>query len=249
MKKIKAVIIDDEKLGRDLIREYLQKHSEVLVQAECKDAHEAIAAINTFDPDLLFLDIQMPEINGFELLQMLDKIPHIIFSTAYDQYAIKAFEINAVDYLLKPYTQERFDKALQRVKTQIVSDNYVDQNIIKLIQDITPVKKYLKRILVKENDSIQIINTDDICWIEAKEDYVSIHTKNDEFLFNQSLSNLETKLNPELYIRVHRSYIINLEAVEKLQNWSNNRLKCLLTDGNEIVISRSGTKRLKRMMK
>ncbi len=249
MKKIKSIIIDDEQLGRDLIKEYLQNHPEVIIQAECKDAHEAISAIEKFDPDLLFLDIQMPEINGFELLQMLDKIPHIIFSTAYNQYAIKAFEVNAVDYLLKPYTQERFDKALRRVESQIKNDSKTDQNIENLIKDIVSTKKYLKRILVKESDKVIMINTGDIYWIEAMEDYVNLHTKSKEYLFNQSLSTLETKLEPDLFIRVHRSYIINLEAVKELQTWSNNRLKCILVDGNEIILSRSGTKRLKRMMK
>lgn len=249
MNKIKAIIVDDEELGRDLIREYLQEHPEVIVKAECKDAHEAISAIDKFDPDLLFLDIQMPEINGFELLQMLDKIPHIIFSTAYNQYAIKAFEVNAIDYLLKPYTQERFDKALKRVEQQIVNDSRVDKNIVKLIEHITPAKKFLKRLLINEGEKIIIVNMENICWIEAQEDYVNIHTQKEEHLFNQSLSTLETKLDPELFLRVHRSYIINLEAVKELQPWSNNRLKCLLRDGNEIILSRSGTRRLKKLMK
>ncbi len=249
MKKIKTIIIDDETLGRDLIREYLQNHPEVIIQDECKDAQEALSAIEKHDPDLLFLDIQLPEINGFELLQMLDKIPHVIFSTAYNQYAIKAFEINAVDYLLKPYTQERFDKALERVERQIENSNQVDRNIINFIKDSVPAKRFLKRILVKESDRIIIINVQDICWIEAREDYVNIHIKGEEYLLHQSLSTLERKLDPDLFIRVHRSYIINFELIKELQPWSNNRLKCILKDGSEIILSRSGTQRLRKIMK
>lgn len=249
MKKIKTIIIDDEQLGRDLIREYLQRHPEITIEAECKDAHEAISAIENFDPDLLFLDIEMPEINGFELLQMLDKIPYIIFSTAYNQYAIKAFEVNAVDYLLKPYTQERFDKALDRVLIQIENNSKKEENIDKLLKHIKSEKKYLKRILVKEADKVIIINSIDICWIEAMEDYVNLHTKNNEFLVNQTLSKLELKLDPEIFVRVHRSYIINFEAVKELQQWTNNRLRCFLNDGNDIVLSRSGTRKLKELLK
>ncbi len=249
MKEIKALIIDDEALGRQIIREFLEPHPEIRVMAECRDAHEALEAINKYKPDLLFLDIQMPEINGFELLEMLDEIPYVIFSTAYDKYALKAFEVNAVDYLLKPYVQERFDKAVERAKwsiNQSLKDS--KENIEKLLDSIQSERKFLKRILVKDSGKIIILNTEEILWIEAIEDYVNIHTKNDSYLINNSLQSMEKRLDPELFIRIHRSYIINLNGVEELLVWSGGRLKCRLKDGKEIILSRSGTKKLKKLM-
>lgn len=248
MDKIRALIIDDEELGRKIIREYLESHPEVEVMAECRDAHEALEAIEKYHPDLLFLDIQMPEINGFELLEMLEKIPHVIFSTAYDQYALQAFEVNAVDYLLKPYVQDRFDLALERVKTNIQHEQFDRDKIRNLLRHLQPEKKYPERMLVKQSGKIIILNTDEINWIEAVEDYVNLHTSKDSYLVLQSLSRMESKLNPDRFVRVHRSYIVNLEAVTELQPWSNGRLKCHMKDGRELILSRSGAKRLKKLM-
>ncbi len=248
MEKIKALIIDDEELGRKVIREYLESHPEVEVMAECQDAFQALEAIEKYCPDLLFLDIQMPEVNGFELLEMLEQKPFIIFSTAYDQYALKAFEVNAIDYLLKPFDQERFDSALQRVKKLMQMQQDESEKIRNLLRHIQSEKHYLKNILVKKSGKILILNVNEVQWIEAMGDYVNLHTSKDTYLVMQSLKQLETRLEPDRFVRVHRSSIVNLEAIKEIAPWSKGKWKIILKDGNEIVISRSGAQRLKNFM-
>ena len=247
MNKIKTIIIDDEPLGREIIREYLQDHNDVEIMAECKDAHEALEAIESHNPDLIFLDISMPEIDGFELLRMLDKMPFVIFSTAYNQYAVNAFEVNAVDYLLKPYDHERFDTALNKVRQQIIHrDKTEKDNIEKLLMTIR--NKYLKRIMVKYGGKIVIVNTTEIIRAEAVEDYVNLFTPEARYLISQPLLYLENRLDPEYFVRVHRSHIINLRFLKELQPWSNGRFKCIMKDNSTIIVSRSGIKKLKMIM-
>ena len=248
MKRIKALIIDDEELGRQIIRELLAFHPEVEIAAECQDAYEALEAIEQHHPDLLFLDIQMPEIDGFELLEMLEEIPHVIFSTAYDQYALKAFEVNAVDYLLKPIVPDRFDMALERVKRNAQQETAERENIQNLLRNLQSQKTYMDRILVKQSGKIVMLQTEEIFWIEAMEDYANLHTDKGSYLVLQSLSALERKLDPARFIRVHRSYIVNMEAVKEIVRWTNARLKLRTKDGHEIILSRSGAKRLKKFM-
>ena len=246
MQTIKAIIIDDEKLGRDIIKEYLDDHPRIEILAECRDAHEALDAINKHQPDLLFLDIQMPEINGFELLEMLEQHPKIIFSTAYDQYAIKAFEVNAVDYLLKPYDVERFNLALQRAIHSLQSDQGQDDTIKKLLQSIQPAAQYLERLLIKQAGRIVIISCKEITSIKALDDYAEIRTQKESFLIQQSLNHLEQRLNPDQFVRVHRSYIVNIDVIRDIVALSGSRYKLFLKDGNEMFVSRSGYKKLQR---
>jgi DNA-binding LytR/AlgR family response regulator len=248
MEKIKALIIDDEELGREVIREYLESHPEVEIMAECQDAFQALEAMEKYHPDLLFLDIQMPEVNGFELLEMLEQKPFIIFSTAYDQYALKAFEVNAIDYLLKPFDQERFDSALQRVKKLMRLQQDESEKIRNLLRHIQSEKKFLKNILVKKAGKILILNVNEVQWIEAEGDYVNLHTAEDSYLVLQSLKQLETRLEPDRFVRVHRSSIVNIEAIKEIAPWSKGKWKIILKDGNEIVISRSGAQRLKKFL-
>ena len=246
MQTIKAIIIDDEKLGRDIIKEYLDDHPRIEIVAECRDAHEALDAINKHQPDLLFLDIQMPEINGFELLEMLEQHPKIIFSTAYDQYAIKAFEVNAVDYLLKPYDVERFNLALQRAIHSLQSDQGQDDTIKKLLQSIRPVAQHLERLLIKQAGRIVIISCKEISSIKALDDYAEIRTHKESFLIQQSLNHLEQRLNPDQFVRVHRSYIVNIDAIRDIVALSGSRYNLFLKDGKEMFVSRSGYKKLQR---
>jgi two-component system LytT family response regulator len=246
MQPIKAIIIDDEELGRSIIQEYLGDHPQVEVLAECRDAHEASDAIDKHHPDLIFLDIQMPEINGFELLEMLDEHPRIIFSTAYDQYAIKAFEVHAIDYLLKPYNSERFSLALERAIRSIQSDQGQDVAIKKLLQSIQPAAQYLERLLIKQAGRIVIISCKEISSIKALDDYAEIRTHKESFLIQQSLHHLEERLNPDQFVRVHRSFIVNIDAIRDIVALSSSRYKLFLKDGNEIFVSRSGYKKLLR---
>lgn len=248
MDKIKALIIDDEELGRKIIREFLSAHPEVEICAECADAFAALEAVEKYRPDLLFLDVQMPEVNGFELLDMLTNIPLVIFSTAYDKYALKAFEVNAVDYLLKPFDQERFSTALDRVKGLIRLQQDEAEKIRALIRHFQPDKQYLDRILVKKSGKILILGLADVFWIEAVGDYVNFHTKDDSFLILQTLKELEARLDPNSFVRVHRSSIINLEAIKEIVQWTKGRWKVHLKGDHSIMISRSGAQRLKKFM-
>ena len=247
MEAIKTVIIDDEALGRKIIREYLEFHPDVQIVAECKDAHEALKAIDAHHPDLLFLDIQMPEVDGFELLSMLDEIPYVIFSTAYDEYALWAFEVNAVDYLLKPIVQDRFDGALDRVRRAIRKSESLDR-IEKLVHGMARTDAYPERFLVKETGKIIIVLVEEILWIEAMEDYVNLYTEKGVYTIHQTMASLEERLNPVSFIRVHRSRIVNLDGVKEIQSWTDGRMKCHMKDGQEIVTSRAGAKRVKKMM-
>ena len=246
MNTIKAIIIDDEELAREIIKEYLVNFPEIKIISECRDAHEALAAITKHKPDLIFLDIHMPEINGFELLEMLEELPNIIFSTAYDQYAIKAFEVNAVDYLLKPYDAERFELALKRAKKDIESDTKTNETITKLLESINKPKDYLDRLLIKQSGRIVIISTSEIYLIKAADDYAEIHTTKESYLIQQSLNHLESRLDPDKFLRVHRSYITNINAIKDIVSWASGRYKLFLKNGNEISVSRSGYQKLKR---
>lgn len=248
MDLIRALIVDDERLGRQIIREFLDKHPDVQILAECQDAHEALAATEKYAPDLLFLDIQMPEVNGFELLEMLDVCPTVIFCTAYDQYALRAFEVNAVDYLLKPIVQDRFDLALARAKQNIRQKKDDGEKIDRLLEYVRSEKSLLDRMLVKQSGKIVVIQANEIRWIEAVEDYVNLHTPKGSFLVLQSLSHLETRLDPGKFIRIHRSTIVNMDFVDELEPWPDGRLKCTLKDRAELITSRSGAKRLRKMM-
>ena len=248
MCEIKSIIIDDEELGRKIIREFLAVHPEVKVLAECQDAHQALEAIQKYHPDLLFLDVQMPEINGFELLEMLETIPSVIFSTAYDRYALKAFEVNAIDYLLKPFDQERFDKALSRAKEAMRSPQFEEKKIRNLVRQLRSDTKYRDKFMIKYTEKILVLGTDEIDWIEAQGDYVNIHTGKKTYLILKSLQSLEKELDPHRFIRVHRSSIVNLNAIKEIVPWTGGRHLMNLKDGSQITISRSGSARLKKFM-
>lgn len=246
MSRIKAVLVDDEPLARQIIREYLEKHPDVDIVADCQDAFQALKAIESENPDLIFLDIQMPEVNGFELLGMLENIPYVIFSTAYDQYALQAFEVNAVDYLLKPYVQERFDMAVERAKKSIGQKQSENEKIEHLLENLQAEKK-LDRILVKQSGKIVILRVDEIEWVEALEDYVNLHTARGTYLVLKSMSALASRMS-ENFVRIHRSYLVNLESIDEIEPWSNGRLQCRMKDGEKLISSRAGAQLLKKLM-
>jgi len=246
MEKITAIIVDDEALGRSIIREFLTQHPTIEIKAECCDAHEALRDIEKWRPQLLFLDIQMPQINGFELLEMLDEKPKVIFSTAYDQYAIKAFDINAVDYLLKPYDNERFNLAVERAIASLRSDKKSENTIEHLLQSIQSGQKHIERLLIKQSGRILILSVHEITLIQALDDYAEITTRNESYLIQNSLNHLEKRLDPDHFIRVHRSYIVNIDAIRDIVAWTNGRFKLFLKNGKELFLSRSGYQKLKR---
>lgn len=240
---INAVLIDDEPLARSIVLEYLQDYTQIKVVQECNDGFEGVKAIMQHQPDLIFLDIQMPKINGFEMLELIETSPAVIFTTAFDEYAIKAFETHAVDYLLKPFSKERFNKAVQKWL-----DNREQKNDIPVQQALSNTVKQPEeqnRIVVKFQNNIRIIQTQDIFYIEAFDDYVKIFTKDDYFLKKKTMSYFEEVLSPSAFLRVHRSFIVQLQHITRIEPYEKNHHIALLKNGKRIPLSRTGYARLK----
>ncbi len=236
---LRAVIVDDEPLAREMIKEYLADFRDVQVVAECGNGRQAVTVINREKPDLIFLDIQMPGMNGFEVLEHLEALPHIIFSTAYDEFALQAFEVNAIDYLLKPYSRDRFAKAVQRaVQQRALRRNELDR-ILSLLQASHQRGDYPDRIFVRVGQKIVPVQTQDILWIEAAGDYAQLHTTSQTYVCNMGLGELEKRLDPGRFARVHRSSIIALSALKHLESDGEGGFVATLKDGTRVRVSRS----------
>jgi len=244
---LKTVIIDDEPPARELILEYLAEEDEVDVQAVFGNPVKAISYLNTHTIDLLFLDIQMPKINGFELIEQLETLPEIIFSTAYDKYAIRAFQINAVDYLLKPYTRQRFNEALNRVFNKEEPEKQRWERIKTLATQAQKKEHYPKRMFVRIGKKIVAVEMEDIIWIKAEGDYSEIHTHEQSLLCSTGLGRLEEKLDPERFIRVHRSYIIASDKIKSLES-DGGGFSGTMSDGSTIRISRSKADKIRDLL-
>ncbi|HVO76288.1 MAG TPA: LytTR family transcriptional regulator DNA-binding domain-containing protein [Ignavibacteriaceae bacterium] len=243
--KIKAIVIDDERLARDIIKKYLSENHEIDVIAEGSNGFEGIKKINELKPDIVFLDVQMPKINGFEMLELIDEPPVIIFSTAYDQYALKAFQVNAADYLLKPYSKERFNEALKKAAASI-DDKRKKQSLLKnLIEHRENSTEYLDRVLVKAGPKISIIPAETIKWIEAKDDYVMIHSAGGKFLKQKTMKFFEERLNPKDFIRIHRSFIAAVKEIKKIELVEKESYQVILQNDERLPVSKSGYDKLK----
>ena len=242
----KAIVIDDEPPARLLIKEYLEDFPSIRVVAECKNGQEAIRAIHSLHPDLIFLDIQMPGMNGFELLQHLEYIPQIIFTTAYDQYALQAFDVNAVDYLLKPISRERFSRAVQKALTQ--KRESLEQ-LSRLLQGL-PAKQEtpLSRLFIRVGHKIIPVHTDEIVWIEAAGDYTNIHLKDRHYVCSLGIGALEKRLDPGQFVRVHRSTIIALRALDHLETDGEGGYWAFLSQGTRVRVSRSYAAKLRKFI-
>jgi len=247
-RKLKVVIIDDEKLARELIRNFLNDYSNLQVVAECENGFEGIKSINEHKPDLIFLDIQMPKLNGFEMLELIDENLNIIFSTAYDQYALKAFEVNAVDYLLKPFSRERFDEAVKRVIDKIEKAKPINQKPKDLASNFISKDEILKRIVVKHNQKIVIIPVEQIFYLEAQDDYVKIVTKDVSSLKQNRMKFFEEHL-PDSFVRIHRSYLVNINFVKQIDLIGKDSHAVLLKDGKQLHVSKSGYAKLREMIR
>jgi len=246
MKTIKAIIIEDEELGRELIKNYLKDNDKVEIIAECENGFEGVRAIQDLNPDLVFLDIQMPKLNGFEMLEILDEKPEIIFTTAFNQYAIQAFELNAVDYLLKPFSKKRLLDSLNKALNRINNNIPPDKNIDKLAHN--PLDEIIERVVVKSNHKIHVIPIDKIRYLEAQDDYVMIYTLEGKHLKQATMKYFEQHLNPKDFMRVHRSYIIRLDQVERLEPYGKDSYVAKLKEGPSVKISKSGFKNLKEKL-
>lgn len=241
----KIITIDDEPLARSIVKEYLQKYSELEIVQECNDGFEGFKAIQQYQPDLIFLDIQMPKINGFEMLELLDQAPAVIFTTAFDEYAIKAFEAHAVDYLLKPFSQERFDKAIQKWKEQKVSSQ---KNTEELLETASHSPSQSQRIVVKTGSKIKIIPVHDVFYLEAADDYVKVHTQDGSFLKNKTMSHFEKTLDPQQFVRSHRSYIMNIQQITRIDPYEKDNHVAILKSGAKVPVSRNGYAKLRTVL-
>ncbi len=240
----KAILIDDEPLARQLVRAFLKEYPQVEVVAECGDGFEGFKAIQEINPDLIFLDVQMPKVNGFELLELLDNPPAVIFTTAFDEYAMKAFEAHAIDYLLKPISRERFDKAIQKWLQHTTA---ATQPIGSLLE-ANVYEGYQHRIVVKDNGLIRIIPAADIHYIEANDDYIKIVTKDGSYLKKSTMGHIEQSLDPQQFVRVHRSYLVPVSQLSRIEPYEKESHIALLQCGAKVLVSKSGMSRLKTLL-
>jgi two-component system, LytTR family, response regulator len=242
---LRAVIVDDEELARGFLRELLSTHSEIEIVAECANGFEAVKAASDHSPDLLFLDVQMPKLDGFEVLELVDPGPAVIFVTAYDQYAMRAFDAHAVDYLLKPFTAERFERALERAKARLGERTLPPPTVAA---EARPPAERPERIVVKDGPRVHVIPLDKLDYVEAQDDYVALHSVGKTYLKQQPIASLETSLDPARFIRIHRSAIVNLERIARIEPYGKESRIAILQDGARLPISRSGYARLMEAM-
>ena len=236
---MRAIIVDDEELARGYLRELLREHPEIEIAAECANGFEAVKAIAESPPDLLFLDVQMPKLDGFEVLELIEPGPAVIFTTAYDQYAIRAFDAQAADYLLKPFDAERFERALERAKARLR-----ERRPLADLAAVRPPGQRPERIVVKDGTRIHVIPLDKLDYVEAQDDYVALHSGGKQYLKQQPIASLEATLDPARFVRIHRSVIVNLERVARIEPYGKESRLAILADGARLPVSRAGYARL-----
>ncbi|MEI6435680.1 MAG: LytTR family DNA-binding domain-containing protein [Bacteroidota bacterium] len=245
---LRTILIDDEQPARDVIRHYLKDFTEIEILGEFSDGFSGLKAIQDIKPDLVFLDVQMPKLTGLELLDLLEQPPLIIFSTAYDQYAIKAFEMNAIDYLLKPYSKERFNQAVQKAIAMAGSGIVVYAPVQNLVKTLEENPEFLQRIAVKSRHKVSVVPTDEIIYLEAEGDYVMIHTKDARHLKEKTMKFFETHLDPSQFIRIHRSYIVNAKFIDRIEYYDKENYAVLTKNGDKLKASTTGYKILKQAL-
>ena len=245
-RKWKALIVDDEELARKLLREMLASHPEIEVIGECGNGMEAVKAVAEHQPALLFLDVQMPKLSGFDVLELVDSAGlAVIFVTAFDQYAMKAFDVHAVDYLLKPYSKERFEAALERAKSQKAQRA---PDAAALAATARPAGQFLERIVVKDGTKVTLVPTAKLDYVEALDDYVSLATEGKKLLKQQTISSLEAALDPAVFVRIHRSFVVNFERVSRIEPYGKESKVAVLGNGVKLPVSRAGYERLRKVM-
>ncbi len=242
----KVIIIDDEPLARSIVVEYLQNFPDLTVAQVCSNGFEGVKAIQQHQPDLIFLDIQMPKINGFEMLELIENPPAVIFATAFDEYAIKAFDAHAIDYLLKPFNQERFEKAIK--KWSETKNQSSEKQTKQLLDEVSSTAPQSERIVIKDGSKIKIIPIQDVHYLEAADDYVKVHTKEGYFLKNKTMNHFEQVLDPNQFVRSHRSYIINLQQITRIDPYEKDSHVAILRSGAKVPVSRSGYPKLRSIL-
>ena len=246
--RIRTLIVDDEPLGRERIRTLLSGDPEIEIVGECSDGRQAVQAIEKIHPDLLFLDVQMPEMDGFAVLEAVagDGMPAVIFVTAYDKYAIRAFEVHALDYLLKSFDRERFSSAVHRAKTEIARarNHKLDTRLAALLEDLQSRRKRLTRVVIRSGGRISFLRVEEIDWIEAADNYARLHVGRDAHLLRETMQSLAARLDPDKFLRIHRSTIVNLDRIKELLPLFHGDYTVLLRDGTELTLTRSYREKL-----
>ena len=244
--KLRTIIVEDEELARNLMKSFLKENENIELIAECENGFEGVKAINEMKPDLVFLDIRMPKITGFEMLELLEHKPQIVFATAYDQYALKAFDYNAADYLLKPYSKDRLTEAVEKVVERISKEG-VNSDIAEKISDF-PKDEYLDRVVVKDRHKIHIAPVDQVRYIESMDDYVMIYTTEGRWMKQKTMKYFESALNPKDFIRIHRSYIVKVDEINEIQQYEKESYIVILHDKTKLKVSKTGYKNLKEVL-
>ena len=246
---IRAVIVDDEDLARQFLAEYLSAEKDLEVVAQCANGFEAVKAIAELKPDVVFLDVQMPKLDGFEVLELIEATPAVIFVTAYDQYAMKAFDAHAVDYLLKPFPVERLKTALERARQRIASVTAgAGPTAAELSAAARPPGHTLDRIVVKDGTKVHIIPVDKLDYVEAQDDYIGLRSEKKLYLKQQTIASIEGQLDPKRFLRIHRSYIVNLERIARIEPFTKDSRVAVLQDATQLPVSRAGHARLKELL-
>lgn len=241
---IKTIIIDDEPLAAGIVKEYLRDFSQFELVDTCHDGFEGLKAIQKHQPDLIFLDVQMPKITGFEMLELLDEAPSVIFTTAFDEYAVKAFDAMAIDYLLKPFSKDRFAKAIEK----FLSSSQHDEESSFSNESLKNLAEKNNRLVVRVRNEIKIIPVEKVTFFEAQDDYVGIHTSDQTYLKKMTMKSLEESLNPVKFARVHRSYIVNLDEVNKIEPYEKEGFLIKLRNGESVPVSKNGYTRLRQAL-
>lgn len=250
--RIRVLIVDDEPLAREGVRLHLEHHSDVEIIGECGSGEEAVDRIEADRPDLVFLDVQMPGLDGFGVLEAIgvDEMPAVVFITAYDQFALRAFEAHALDYLLKPFEAERFDKALDRVRTQLRGreTGVVGDRLRRLVATLGSKERYLERMIARTNGKILILRVDDVDWVEAAANYVRVHIGSKQYLVRETMTNLEARLDPDKFLRIHRSVIVRKDRIKELEPLFQGDYSIILVDGTRLTSSRGYRDRIQNFL-
>jgi two-component system, LytTR family, response regulator len=246
--RVRVLVADDEPLARERLRTLLAREEWVDLIAECPNGTAAIDAIGRLQPDIVFLDIQMPGASGFEVIEAVgaERMPLVVFVTAFDQYALRAFDVHALDYLLKPFDRQRFHQALLRARQQLERrpNGDLERRLLELVQDLRPASQRLERFVIKSGGRVFFVRADEIDWIEASGNYVKLHVGSEGHLFRETMNALESRLDPDTFFRIHRSHIVNIERVKELQPWFNGEYVVFLRDGTRLTLSRGYREKL-----
>ena len=244
---LRVVIVDDEALARAVVREFLKAHPGVEVVAECGNGFDAVKAVTELSPDLVFLDVQMPKLDGFEVLELLGRQVPVVLTTAYDQYALRAFEVHAVDYLLKPFSEERFAEALSRARARVQGQEPAP-DIEALVAQGRSRQGPIERVLIRDGSQVHVISVQKIDYIEAQDDYVCFKAEGKQYLKDQTMGTLEATLDPARFVRIHRSYLLNLERIARVELYAKDSRVAILRDGTRLPVSRAGYGRLSKLL-